>query len=53
VSAVQRDHTADARVLREAAGVLLLRARRQTLWLRAVIMRLEYAARDIEQGGAA
>jgi hypothetical protein len=45
-----RDDRADARVLRDAAGILLIRAKRQTLGLRVIIACLERAAARIERG---
>jgi hypothetical protein len=46
-----RDDKADARALRDAAGILLIRAKRQTLGLRVVVMFLEHAARRIDKPG--
>ena len=42
-----------ARVLRDAVGILLLRARRQTFLLRCVVFCLEHTARRIEKPGKA
>lgn len=39
-----RDHAGDAKTLRDAATILLFRARRQTLMLTAIVRFLELAA---------
>ena len=40
---------AQARVLRDAAGIMLLRATKQTLMLRVIVRCLERAATKLEQ----